>query len=116
MSLRGPTYDPFADPVREGEWRESAGVAGRNARRIARGTAWLFRGKARFMLVIALALILAAGCNPAGWIFPDQSDSKTDREQVQQETQQRAESSPADLGAIAKTIRESMVRQAGGAR
>ncbi|MGV9794450.1 hypothetical protein [Gordonia sp. NPDC003422] len=119
MSSPLSPYDPFAE---EGPtFGDNVKSTARGARATARFGGWFFRGKIRFFLVIAIALVLAGGCNPVGFLFPDKSNHQIAQEDAQKQAQERQESakeSPADLNSLARQIRDEMKRQAqdGGAR
>lgn len=113
-------YDPFA-PDEGPTFGDHAKSTARGARGVARFGAWFFKGKLRFFLVIAAAPVLAGGCNPVGFLFPDQSHhqiAQEDAAKAAQERQDAAQESPADLDSLARQVRAEMKRQAqaGGAR
>lgn len=121
MSSPIAPYDPFG-PDEGPSFGDHARSTARATGKVTRGVSWFFKGRLRFMLVVAAALILAGGCNPTGFLFPDKSHHEVAQEDAQkaaQQAQEAATESPADLDDLARQVRAEMQRQAteaGGAR
>mgnify|MGYP000656224575 CR=1 FL=1 len=114
-------YDPFAAEDAGPTFGDNLRSTARGTHRVTRGIGWLFKGRIRFFVVIALALILAGGCSPVAFLLPDKSNhqiAQEDAAKAAQETQQAAAKAPADLDALARQVRAEMQREAqdGGAR